>query len=76
MTKKTAALDTFDFDLAYVTGHFDPAVHPDFTPIDTAHADRPGLYLRKDTYSAFKMMFEAALRDSIKLVIRSATPQF
>ena len=67
-------LDTFGID--YLTGRFDPAAHPDFTLIDGAHADREGLYLRKDAYEAFKKMAAAAEEDSIRLVIRSATRNF
>ncbi|MEL6943799.1 MAG: hypothetical protein AAFO82_14150, partial [Bacteroidota bacterium] len=40
-------------NLAYVMGKFDPAQHEDFTKIELKHADRGGLYLRKDTYAAF-----------------------
>ncbi|RMF27063.1 MAG: D-alanyl-D-alanine carboxypeptidase family protein, partial [Bacteroidetes bacterium] len=64
------------FTLDYLTGHFDPATHPDFTQVDTLHADRPGLYLRKDTYEAFQRMWNAAQQDGIQLRIRSATRNF
>ena len=77
-TIKSGDLDTIikDFTPDYLTGHFDPAHHADFVLIDTAHADRAGLYLRQDTYSAFKEMFAAAQENHIKLVIRSATRNF
>ena len=64
------------FDLDYIQGIFDPAEHPDFMLIDTIHADRAGLYLRKDTYEAFVRMYNAALEEDIRLVIRSATRNF
>ena len=64
------------YDIKYLTGHFDPATHADFVLVDTAYADRPGLYLHKDTYAAFVRMHAAALKDSVRLQIRSATRNF
>lgn len=64
------------FTVDYIMGHFDPASHPDFTVVDITYADREGLYLRKDTYEAFKKMYSAALEDGIRLQIRSATRNF
>lgn len=63
-------------DLNFLMGHFDPASHPDFVLIDTIHADRPGLYLQRDTYAAFIKMYDAAMRDGVRLQIRSATRNF
>jgi LAS superfamily LD-carboxypeptidase LdcB len=62
--------------LDYIMGHFDPAKHPDFEKVDIKYADREGLYLRKDTYEAFKKMYNHALNDGIRLQIRSATRNF
>jgi len=64
------------FTIDYITGHFDPATHPDFEKIDIKYADREGLYLRKDTYQAFRRMYDSALVDGIRLQIRSATRNF
>lgn len=64
------------FTTDYIMGRFDPAKHPDFTLVDARHADREGLYLRKDTYEAFLRMYEAAKKEGINLVIRSATRNF
>jgi LAS superfamily LD-carboxypeptidase LdcB len=64
------------FDVDYIMGHFDPSTHPDFTLVDIKYADREGLYMRKDAYEAFQRMYEAALKDSIHLQIRSATRNF
>lgn len=64
------------FGLDYVMGKFDPASHPDFTPIDAAYADRNGLYMRKDAYQAFLRMHEAAKVAGHSLVIRSAARNF
>src|SRR5688572_169012 len=65
-----------EFTVNYIMGHFDPAAHPDFVSIDLAHADREGLYLRKDVYEAFQRMYDHALKDGIQLQIRSATRNF
>ncbi|MEO0337958.1 MAG: M15 family metallopeptidase [Bacteroidota bacterium] len=64
------------FPIEYLMGKFDPATHPDFTKIEIQHADREGMYIRKDTYEAFQKMYNAALEDGVKLVIRSATRNF
>jgi LAS superfamily LD-carboxypeptidase LdcB len=64
------------FTVQYLTGHFNPADHPDFVRIDSIHADRGGLYLHRLTYQAFTDMYEAALEDGIQLQIRSATRNF
>jgi LAS superfamily LD-carboxypeptidase LdcB len=73
-----SAIDTLVIpqDLDYIMGKFDPAAHPDFTEIDSQYADRKGMYLRKDTYAAFILMYEAAIQDGIRLQIRSATRNF
>lgn len=65
-----------EFTVEYIMGHFDPAEHPAFVEVDIIHADREGLYLRRDAYEAFIKMYEAALKDSIRLQIRSATRNF
>lgn len=66
----------YEFTTSYLTGHFDPESHPDFVEIDTVHADRAGLYLRKEVYQAFIQMWEIAKAKDIDLVIRSATRNF
>lgn len=60
----------------YVMGRFDPATHGDFEKIESQHADREGLYLRKDAYLAFKKMSAAAATAGIELTIRSAARNF
>lgn len=65
-----------DTSTAYVMGHFEPAKDSIFTEVHIAHADRPGLYLRKDTYAAFQAMDSAAREEGIQLQIRSATRNF
>lgn len=68
---------TFDeFSLDYLMGKFDPAKHEDFVVVDSKYT-RPGtFYLRKDTYEAFQKMYEAALKEGVKLKILSATRNF
>jgi len=63
-------------DLDYLLGKFDPATHPDFVAIEPRYASREGMYLRKETYEAFKRMHAAALEDGIRLVIVSAARNF
>ncbi|NJK84500.1 MAG: M15 family metallopeptidase [Saprospiraceae bacterium] len=67
---------TLTFDLNYLMGKFDPTQHSDFVLIAPEYADREGMYLRSDTYAAFKQMHSDALKEGIKLVIRSATRNF
>ncbi len=62
--------------LNYVTGKFNPAEHKDFVIIPKKYADREGMYLRKEVFEAFLIMDEAAKKDGIKFVIRSAARNF
>jgi LAS superfamily LD-carboxypeptidase LdcB len=57
-------------------GQFDPSQHPDFVMVEKKFTDAEGYYLRKDTYDAFKQMWEAAQADGITLTIISATRNF
>lgn len=70
--------DTLDsiLTLDYVMGRFNPAEHPDFIQVDLQYADKAGMYLRKDTYLAFQAMHAHAMRDGVRLQIRSATRNF
>lgn len=70
------AAATASFSIEYLTGHFDPARHPDFVAVDKKYADGDGYYLRKDTYESFQKMWEAARADGISLTIISATRNF
>ena len=67
---------TYDFDLDYLMGKYDPANHPDFTEIPARYADRSGLYLRQDVLEAYLEMYEVAKAAGINLVIRSAARNF
>lgn len=64
------------FSLDYLMGKFNPAKDTAFVKISTTHADRDGLYMRKDAYAAFQKMYEAAKKDTINLTIRSAARNF
>ncbi len=65
-----------DFSIEYIMGQFDPTTHKDFVEISTQYAESKGMYLRKDTYEAFKKMYAAAQKAGHKMVIRSATRPF
>jgi LAS superfamily LD-carboxypeptidase LdcB len=75
-TAPKAASNQEEFDFDYLMGHFDPAKHPDFSKIETPFADRAGMFLRKDTYEAFKKMHNAAQKEGISLKIISAARNF
>lgn len=60
----------------YLLGNIIPAKDTNFTAVDEKYASRKGFYLRKETYQSFKKMFEAALKNGVKLVIISATRTF
>lgn len=64
------------YDFEMLMGRFVPADHEDYVLIDEKYADRTGMYLHKDSYSAFIKMYDAALADGIKFQIRSATRNF
>lgn len=61
---------------AYLMGHFDPSQHPLFVEVPAAHADRSGLFMRKEAYEAYVNMTDEAAKAGLKLVIKSATRNF
>lgn len=67
---------TSDFDVNYLMGKFNPSRHKDFTTIPTKHASYKGMLMRKDAYSQFVKMYEAARKEGIYLKIISATRPF
>lgn len=73
-TKMKTQLKQWDTD--YCMGRFEPNKHADFELIPIQYADREGMYLRKDVFTAFKKMFAAAKQNGIHLQIRSATRNF
>lgn len=66
---------TIDTSQDFVTGQFDFRSHQDFTEITSQHG-YDDIYLQKETYQAFKKMFEAAEKDGITLTIISGTRNF
>ena len=75
---KTAKMKMTPKDVSkeYLLGKFEYRGHPDFDKIESKHTAKSDIYLRKETYAAFKEMYEAALKDGVKLVILSATRNF
>lgn len=68
-TLQVAAPDEF------VTGRFDYRSHQDFVELSSQHA-YDDIYLHRETYEAFKKMFDAAQKDGIQLSIISGTRNF
>ena len=62
--------------VAYLTGHFNPAQHPDFVRIDREYCSRENAFLRREAYVAFKNMVVEAKKSGIRLTILSATRNF
>ncbi len=60
----------------YLMGKFDPKKHDAFTKVDLKYASKADFYLRKDAYSAFQKMYDAAKKEGIALKIISATRPF
>ena len=60
----------------YLMGKFNPAQSSDFVKVEKKYASRPGFYLRKETYEAFKVMHTAAAKAGVQLTIKSATRNF
>lgn len=57
-------------------GKLNPATDPGFAMIDDDHASRPGMYMRREGYKAFRQMHQAARKEGIDLTIISATRTF
>lgn len=63
-------------DTGYLLGQFDPATHPDFVAVGKPYSDKSNMALRKETFEAFKKMYEAAEKEGVVLKIISATRNF
>jgi LAS superfamily LD-carboxypeptidase LdcB len=61
---------------SFLMGKFVPYKHTSFIQVKSKYASRKGMYLQKKTYSAYKLMYLAALKDGVHLEIRSATRSF
>lgn len=57
-------------------GKFDPVKHQDFIVIEKEYTNKSNIYLRKETYQAFKNMYWDANKCGINLEIKSATRNF
>jgi D-alanyl-D-alanine carboxypeptidase len=68
--------DTLTCDLNFLTGRFDPAKHDSFVKIPAIYGNREGMYLQKEVFEAFLLMYDAAKKDNIHLKIVSATRNF
>jgi zinc D-Ala-D-Ala carboxypeptidase len=63
-------------DVNYLMGKINPAKEISFTQVAIPYGNREGLYLREEVYGAFIKMYNAALRDGVKLVVISAARSF
>jgi len=60
----------------YLLGKYNYKTEEDFIRVDLAYGNKEGMYLKKEAYTSFLKMREAALKDGITLVIVSATRSF
>ncbi|WP_236973744.1 M15 family metallopeptidase [Membranihabitans maritimus] len=74
--EKTFSLNPVDTSIQYIMGKFEPSEDSNFIEVDIYYADRPGMFIRKDVYSAFVKMDSAAREDGIVFQIRSAARNF
>ncbi len=65
-----------NLDIDYCMGKFSPSENKNFSLVDPQYADRTGLYMHTKAYQSFIKMYNHALKDGIKLVIKSATRNF
>jgi LAS superfamily LD-carboxypeptidase LdcB len=72
----SSSISAQNITIDYVMGKFDPAKDKRFVKMELKHADKADMYLRKETYDAFKKMHAAALKDGVSLKIISATRNF
>lgn len=65
-------------DKNYLLGKIEYGQHPDFEVVKKEHTNKPEgeVYLRKEAYSAFIKMYDAAKKDGIKLIILSGSRNF
>jgi len=75
LTNQEVQIDS-TITLDYIMGKFEPTKDKAFAKLETKHATRIGLYLRKETYEAFRQMHDAAKKDGVQLKILSATRNF
>lgn len=61
---------------ALLLGKFEPENDTNFTVIANKYADRSNMYIQKEVYEVYKKMYEAALKDGIRLTVVSCTRNF
>ena len=77
MAKLKASEDSLvPFTCEELLGKFNPAKHSGFQLIESRYTTKNDIYLRKESYEAFKRMHEAAMKEGITLTILSATRNF
>ncbi len=74
--KSVQAQKMKNLDIDYCMGRFEPKSHEDFIAIQIKYADREGMYMRADAYSAFEKMYKEAKKDGVNLQIKSAARNF
>ncbi|MEM1124320.1 MAG: hypothetical protein AAGJ18_28030 [Bacteroidota bacterium] len=68
-TEPPIAIDT-SISLSYIMGQFEPTEHPQFVQVPPKYANgRKDRWLRKETFTAFLEMYEAAKKEGIELKI-------
>lgn len=73
---QTANPTTAEVDKTTLMGKFTPADHPDFVLVGSPYSAKAGMYLHKETFDAFKKMYDAAKKDGVVLNIISSTRNF
>lgn len=64
------------FTKSELLGQFNPAQHTGFARVPDAWTDKNDIYLRSEVIEAYRQMRDAAMRDGVGLLIRSATRNF
>ncbi|MFH0866432.1 MAG: M15 family metallopeptidase [Bacteroidota bacterium] len=73
---KDSILKSDSIKRLYLLGHFDPSKDTLFTLVSDLYTNLSGMYIRKDVLNAYKVMYDSAKKDGIKLLIISATRNF
>lgn len=68
--------DSFEVSKEYLLGKVKPQNDTNFVKISTKYTTKSNIYMEKDSYAAYKKMYEAAKQDGIELRIISAFRSF
>ncbi|NTW32861.1 MAG: M15 family metallopeptidase [Bacteroidetes bacterium] len=74
IVKDSASKDSVSKEI--LLGKIIPSKDTNFTSVDQKYASRKGFYMQKEAYLSFKNMYDAALKEGVKLTIISATRTF